>query len=535
MKKIWGTLDPFFEPGPILGRKVANGNFLKFLLLHDYFDEYHFFLPSPNIKDYVQNFLEENFPLSIVKKVKLFLKTQLHHQIKTNSYFCFHLSDCINYPQYLSSFRNFWQKDFPITSITHSLNYNNFIYSYLSHLTSSWSPQDVIISTSYSGKKVLKNFYRHLQQHLGIKPELSPPKIKVIPLGVEEKFFTYKENKLNIRQKLGLPLTSTLLLYLGRLSHSSKMDIIPLLRALKQAQDKLKEKIPLVLAGQVNFEEKVLETYQKIANFLNLDIYIFTNISEEEKINLLNAADIFLSLVDNYQETFGLSILEAKASSLCVLASDFDGYKELIKNEEDGFLISTYAPENNLFLQSYSHLLSDNQNDLLLSQNVGFDYKNFMDTLLLVIKNKELRRTIGNKAQKNAQKYLWSKIILKYIKLWEELNEQKVINKEVHPLSFSTFKLFDHYPTTTLKPEQILRLSSFGHKVLAQEDTPSLYLFLEDFISLEQVNFLLQNLSKPKSLHHLIQILKSQFALHQEEGAFLIFWCLKQGLIEKIY
>ena len=42
-ERIWGTLDPFFEPGPILGRKVANTWFLRAFLRADPFDAYHFF------------------------------------------------------------------------------------------------------------------------------------------------------------------------------------------------------------------------------------------------------------------------------------------------------------------------------------------------------------------------------------------------------------------------------------------------------------------------------------------------------------
>lgn len=39
---IWGTLDPFVEGGPVIGRKVANCGFLQALLGADPFREYHF-------------------------------------------------------------------------------------------------------------------------------------------------------------------------------------------------------------------------------------------------------------------------------------------------------------------------------------------------------------------------------------------------------------------------------------------------------------------------------------------------------------
>lgn len=533
MKKIWASLDPFFEPGPILGRKIANANFLTYLLKTDYFDEYHFFLSTFHLKDYLHDFLQQHFT-SFVPKIKIFTHTQLHKHLQKYSYFCFHLSDCINYPQYLASLRNFLNKDFPITSITHSLSYNNFIYAYLSHLSPCWGRQDAIIATSYSGKRVLKNFYRYLTTSLGLASNLEPPNIKVIPLGIEEKFFDYKKNKLELRKKLNLPLTEPLLLYLGRISYTSKIDLVPLLRTLKLVQDKNQQKINLILAGQTTPKENALEDYTKLAHYLNLNLFIFPDISEEKKLELLNASDIFLSLIDNYQETFGLSILEAKASSLLVIASNFDGYKELIKDKEDGFLIPTYAPKENLLLRNYRQLLSDTKNHFLLSQNVSFDFKYLVDTLTDVLNNKNLRKDIGQKAKENTVKYLWTNIIKEYILLWENLNKQKSIKKDLHPLNFPAFELFSHYPSKILNANTVLKTSNLGQKILKKIDIPTFYSFLDDFINLEHLEILLQEATQTQSINSLLQKLSPILKILPEELSFLIYLALKQGFLELV-
>src|SRR6516164_5936950 len=54
-----------------------------------------------------------------------------------------------------------------------------------------------------------------------------------------------------------------------------------------------------------------------------------------------HAADIFASLSDSIQETFGLVIVEAMASGLPVVASDWDGYRDLVADGETGFLVPT--------------------------------------------------------------------------------------------------------------------------------------------------------------------------------------------------
>ena len=45
------------------------------------------------------------------------------------------------------------------------------------------------------------------------------------------------------------------------------------------------------------------------------------------------AADLFVSLADNPQETFGITPLEAMAAELPCLVSDWDGYRDTVTND----------------------------------------------------------------------------------------------------------------------------------------------------------------------------------------------------------
>src|SRR5690606_14648837 len=56
------------------------------------------------------------------------------------------------------------------------------------------------------------------------------------------------------------------------------------------------------------------------------------------------ASDIFTSLSDNIQETFGITPLEAMAAGLPVVVTDWDGYRETVRNGVDGFAVPTLAP-----------------------------------------------------------------------------------------------------------------------------------------------------------------------------------------------
>ena len=57
--------------------------------------------------------------------------------------------------------------------------------------------------------------------------------------------------------------------------------------------------------------------------------------------NAWAGADVFCSLSDNLQETFGLTPMEAMAAGLPVVVSDWDGYKDTVRDGVDGFRIPT--------------------------------------------------------------------------------------------------------------------------------------------------------------------------------------------------
>ncbi len=51
------------------------------------------------------------------------------------------------------------------------------------------------------------------------------------------------------------------------------------------------------------------------------------------------AADVFVSLSDNIQESFGITPVEAMAAGLPCLVSDWDGYRDTVVHGETGFRI----------------------------------------------------------------------------------------------------------------------------------------------------------------------------------------------------
>ena len=105
---------------------------------------------------------------------------------------------------------------------------------------------------------------------------------------------------------------------------------------------------------------------------------------------MLAAADILVSPVDNTQETFGLSLLEAMAAGLPVVASRFDGYKDLVEDGVDGFLIDSYASPIDP-MDEWFDLLDPNIAQLFQSQGVAIDTGQLAERLLELIGDEALR------------------------------------------------------------------------------------------------------------------------------------------------
>ena len=111
------------------------------------------------------------------------------------------------------------------------------------------------------------------------------------------------------------------------------------------------------------------------------------------------ASDTFLSLVDCLQETFGLTPIEAMASRLPVVASDWNGYRDTVVEGRTGFRIPTQSFEpgwNDLQLQQLAY--QDPALDPVsarISSQIGVDVAATGDALARLAKSPEMAVAMG--------------------------------------------------------------------------------------------------------------------------------------------
>ncbi|GAB1410061.1 glycosyltransferase family 4 protein [Desulfovibrionales bacterium] len=489
---IWGTLDPFVESGPLLGRKVANRGFLQALFSTNPFREYHFFLADQEAGKALHLWLTQAFP-TLDESVRIFPRTALPQAMATYPYHCFHLSDCLTHQGWLAAVRNKCAPQcFPITGVTHSLSYARFGTAFAQHVWPGTTVRDCIVATSRAGKHTVQQELAALQQ---VMPQAQIPYVTRVPLGIwYHEFACLSDARFapsdlpDLREELDP--RAVVFLVPGRISPYSKMDILPLLRAfqrLSRAGISL-DAICLVLAGGTQESQDVLGTLRALAANIGLQLKIFPSPTDTMHKALLRRADAVISLADNPQETFGLTVLEAQAAGKPVLVSDYDGYRDLVVDKKSGFLIPTLDGGNSALTSLMAPLLYDTTYHLWLAQDVAVD----VGAVALALKELMdpcVRQRMGQAACEHTRSFDWPRVLRCYEELWAELWTRGVPESRVwqHPLAIQYESVFADYPTTRLDVRDILHCTELGWAVLRKQDFPVLYAGLEERIAVHLV------------------------------------------------
>lgn len=547
--RLWGTLDPFLETGDALGRRTANAGFLAALLHADPFDAYHFYLASPGERDALAKTLGDMRPdLARRGKFKFLTRLDLPDGLRRNDYFAFHLSDCINFPAHLARLRNLLARNiFPITSVTHSLSYAAYGRDFLLHLWPGATARDAVVATSQAAVDVVERFYAYLGE--GYAPPGSVrPRVVRLPLGVDAASFApaTDEMRRECRAELGIPLEATVFLIFARISHSSKLDPLPVFRAFQRLFAENRRKgggapACLVMAGWTEEGgEALTRALKDLASGIGLEFRLFPRPDEARKRRIFAAADVFLSPVDNLQETFGLSILEAMACGLPVAASDFDGYRDLVVHGRTGLLAPTLAPADTPLLDALSPLCFDNHAHLMRAQQCVVDVPQLARVMAELADDPALRRRMGQAGRRRVEAaFSWDHVVTRYLALWEELRREPVPDRDVlrgtvHPMHIPYGRVFGGHPSAVLDQAFMVTASRTGQAVYRGQDFPVIYPALDAMLDPESLKRLLVLARNPLTVAELSDKLRGIGSdMDEERAALCILWALKHDLLER--
>ena len=556
--KVFGTVDTFIEGASRdlrLGRFVANATFMRALLEHSGFDAFHLFCPSTSHRRHLERILRQEMP-GIIERRGIAFSTHLEvpKALGTTRYAAFHVGGWGLFLPRLAYVRQAVDgPSFPLTGVTHSLHTADIFPKMREVVAAPFDEGDAIVCTTEAGRQVMRNHYAEaVRRHVarGFPPPPSPLHLARIPLGVDERCFALPD-RAACRQELGLGSEQTCLLYIGRLSPQTKADLVPLLYTFARLRRRgpACEAAVLVLAGggEPDTQEALVAAVRELG--LADQVRVVSNVSDEAKLKLLAAADVFVSPVDNHQETFGLSIVEAMAAGLPVVASDFDGYRELIVEAKTGFRIPTYGGRLPEAVARMVGVLDPNLTGFFMAQTVAVDVGALLQALERLVLAPELRQRLGQAGRRRAEaEYRWPALIAAYESLWAELasakngraasgGQRSGAGEAGDPYLGDLHAIFGHYATANLEPQDRFRGTELLAEVLAgRVPVPAVYQDLDQVVDAELGSFLLNFIAGAGSptMATCTQAARDKRGADPSVAAFQLTWLLKQGLIERL-
>ena len=352
-------------------------------------------------------------------------------------------------------------------------------------LTAPVQPWDAVVCASNAAKRVIEQVVQqwgeYLAERLNAKP-IMPVQLPVIPLGVDCDAFKEPTKpgvaRHLIRRKLGIGVDHIAVLFVGRLSFHGKAHPLPMYLALEQAAQQTGRTIHLIQAGMFTSEPVEKEFRDGALRFCPSVKSHFIHGRSDDMPLVWHGADLFTSLSDNIQETFGLTLVEAMAAGLPQVVSDWDGYRDTVRHGVDGFRVPTITPPKGSGSElAYRFATGVDSYDRYIghaSQFTAVDVEASTRAYVELINNPELRQKMGQSGQQRARQHFdWSVIVKAYQELWAELAQRRATATELaprrrgrpaHPLRNDPFTAFSTYPSVSISPETVVCLGPNGNK-----------------------------------------------------------------------
>ena len=362
-----------------------------------------------------------------------------------------------------------------LCGITHTTSSALAMDAITALITSPVQPWDALICTSSAVRnnvdRLLQAPVDYLRERLGVS-KLVLPQLPVIPLGIHTRHFSFSDaQKAAARATLGVDEGALVVLYMGRLSFHAKAHPLAMYQALQAAAEQSGKTVLLVECGW-HANPQIEKAYADAARLACPAVRTVTLDGRKaaDRQTAWAGADVFCSLSDNIQETFGIAPIEAMAAGLPVVVSDWDGYRDTVRDGVDGWRIPTLMPPAGLGRDlALRHALELDTYDRycgLTCSLVAVDVEATTRAFVRLFESPDLRRQMGQAGQTRArQVYDWATIIPQYEALWEELgNIRKAAGERSKPAPhpwparMDPFHAFGNYPTRTLDPHTRLAL-----------------------------------------------------------------------------
>lgn len=188
------------------------------------------------------------------------------------------------------------------------------------------------------------------EDYIRAKKSFKAQRIVYIPgIGIDtQNFSSSKENKISVREELGLPKKAFILLSVGELNKNKNHEVI--IKSISKIRNK---NIYYIICGKGPREEYL----KKLAHTNGIDSQVLVLGFRSDIAKIYNAADVFV--LPSIREGLSVALMEAMAAGLPVIASRIRGNVDLIVESKGGYLIKPSKVDQ--FTYAINLLLNNNQ------------------------------------------------------------------------------------------------------------------------------------------------------------------------------
>jgi D-inositol-3-phosphate glycosyltransferase len=355
------------------------------------------------------------------------------------------------------------RRPYPLTCTHHTISYRHELStSILPLLLSQTLPCDSIVCTSRAARTAVLNLLELLGSRLPAGSVCYRGRVDTVPFGVSTDEFKPRDKR-GCRRAFGFPQGATIFLYLGRISASDKADLLPLADAFRRAREGVAgRRMILVIAGNPRGSHTHLLHREIAMRGLGKSVRFVRHVTDADRQYLYGAADVFVSPSDSIQECFGLSILEAMACGVPQIASDWNGYRDLVVNGTTGFLVPTIwgACDSDIIRGETTACPEGWEIEhFRLGQSVCVDVDALAAKMAELVENPQLRIRMAEASRARATELFdWKSTVRLYEELWDELDAiTSTLSPDLDwppaPITPEYFRCFGHFAAVTVNED----------------------------------------------------------------------------------
>jgi glycosyltransferase involved in cell wall biosynthesis len=445
----------------------------------------------------------------------------------------------------------FGQRLYPVTLTHHTISYGSMLHGwFLPLMLADTYACDAVICTSNAARQAILKVMDYVKDQFdgayGTRLKFRG-RCEVIPLGVDTDVFRPR-NKATVRARLRFPRDAFVILWLGRISMVDKAALLPLISVFRQlVAGHPRRRLFLMICGTPthNYGEIV----RRYANALGLGrrVVVRETVEPSERHLYLAAADVFVSPVDNIQETFGQTPVEAMACGTPPVVSDWNGYRDTVEHGRTGFLVPTRWIRTDESLRALNVVTADFRiSHMAQAESVVVDLRALGAYLQALIVNDSLRAEMGRNARQSVvDHFTWKRTVAGYERLWTELalvarrlklrtsRHHSRMNYLYPPLT----DLFSHYASSLISDGDRLQLTPAGRWVHAGKEALPTFHALAEILQTDLLCDALELLGRPRqpdSLGRAARALARMRRVPVDDARRHVLWLMKYGLAEMV-